>query len=370
MRVLQLLTQGRGGPVDHAVEVAVELARAGHESHLVGPAGERLRAAADRGVQVHVAEVASKTDLAGARAVAGVVRRVRPDVLHLQDRRAGLVGRVIAAQAAVPTVYTLHGVPDQLAPLVAGNLEVAPARARDRLAYLRLERLLASGPRSAVVTPCEALAIYAREHVGVRSDRVHTVYNGVSRELLAQPPRPVAEASGRLDALWLGLMEPVKRVGDLVAAAARLPEITLTLVGDGPERPRIEAAVAAAGSAARVRFAGFQAEPASYLRDADVFVLCSAAEACPMALLQAMASGTPVLATRVGGVPEIVRHGVDGFLVEPGRPDQLGAALGWIAADAPLRHAMGVSARSRVTERFGIERTVTDLLAVYEGTAR
>lgn len=369
MRVVQLVTQDRGGPVDHAVEVAAELARTGHESHLVGPPCERLRSAAERGVRVHVAEVTSKTDLAGAREVAAVVRRLRPDLLHLQDRRAGLVGRVIAAQAAIPAVYTLHGVPDQLASLVPGNLAVAPARGRDRLAYLRLERLLASGPRTAVVTPCEALTDYVTTHVGIRPERVHTVYNGVARELLAEEPRPVP-AGEHLGALWLGLMEPVKRVGDLVAAAAPLPQVRLTLVGDGPERGRIAAAVASAGSAARVSFAGFQADPTPYLRAAEVFVLCSAAEACPMALLQAMACGTPVVATRVGGIPEIVRHGVDGFLVDPGQPDQLGAALGWLAADVPLRRAMSLSARSRAVERFGIERTVVDLLDVYARTAR
>lgn len=367
MRVLQLVTQDRGGPVDHAVEVAVELARRGHESHLVGPPGGRLAAAAAHGVAVHDAEVTSKADLSGARAVAAVVRRLRPDLLHLQDRRAGLVGRVIGAQAAIPTVYTLHGVPDQLAPLVPGNLEIAPARARDRLAYLRLERLLASGPRTAVVTPCEALAQYARQHVGIRPDRVHTVYNGVGGDFLADAPRAEARG-GELGALWLGLMEPVKRVADLVAATARLPQVHLTLVGDGPERPQLEGAVAAAGSGGRVSFAGFQAEPAPYLRAADVFVLCSAAEACPMALLQAMACGTPVVATRVGGIPEIVRHGMDGFLVDPGRPEQLRSALAWLAADLPLRRAMSVSARRRVLERFAVEHMVEDLLGVYART--
>ncbi|WP_341351287.1 glycosyltransferase family 4 protein [Nocardioides convexus] len=196
---------------------------------------------------------------------------------------------------------------------------------------------------------------------------MHTVYNGVGGEFLADCPRP-ASAGGELDALWLGLMEPVKRVPDLVAATARLPQVRLTLVGDGPERERVEAAVAAAGSAERVSFAGFQADPAPYLRAADVFVLCSAAEACPMALLQAMACGTPVVATRVGGVPEIVRHGVDGFLVDPGQPEQIRSALGWLAADLPLRRAMSVSARRRVLERFGAERMVEDLLGVYART--
>ena len=366
MRVLQLLTQARGGPVDHAVEVAAELARTGHESHLVGPAGDYLDAAAARGVETHVAQVQSKTDLGGAHAVADTIDRVWPDVVHLQDRRAGLVGRVLAARCAIPSVYTLHGVPDELAGLVPGNLDVARRRARDRWTYLRLERLLAATPHSAVVTPCVALATYAREQVGVRADRVHTVPNGVgARWLDTDEPTSRAERD-QVTATWLGLMEPVKRVPDLVRAAAQVPGLALELVGDGPERNRIQAAMDAEGSIQRVHLAGFQTDPSPYLRGADVFVLPSAAEACPMALLQAMACGVPVIASRVGGVPEIVRNGVEGVLVDAGAVDQLAAALRLLAGDPVLRQRLGAAGRARVTAHFGIHHTVESLVRVYE----
>jgi glycosyltransferase involved in cell wall biosynthesis len=372
MRVLQLVTQTRGGPVDHATEVAAELARSGHESHLVGPAGDYLETAASHGVLTHVAEMQSKTDFGGAHAVADVIDRVWPDVVHLQDRRAGLVGRVLAARSAIPSVYTLHGVPDELAGLVPGNLDVAPRRARDRWTYLRLERLLAATPHSVVVTPCAALATYAREQVGVRADRVHTVPNGVGASWLTAPGAASHElppADGCVTATWLGLMEPVKRVPDLVRAAARVPGLTLELVGDGPERSQILATVDAEGSIQRVHLAGFQTDPSPYLRDADVFVLPSAAEACPMALLQAMACGVPVIASRVGGIPEIVRNGVDGVLVDAGDVDQLAAALMLLAGDADLRQRLGAAGRARVAERFGIQHTVRSLVGVYEEVA-
>lgn len=369
MRVLQLLTQSRGGPVDHAVEVAVELARLGHESHLAGPPGDRLAAAAQRGVQTHDTVVRGKADLAGAGAVAAVIDRVWPDVVHLQDRRAGLVGRVLATRCAIPSVYTLHGVPDELAGLVPGNLAVARRRARDRWAYLRLERLLATVPRSVVVTPCAALATYAREQVGVRRDRVVTVPNGIGVGWLAGPgPVPCAPRS-RVRATWLGVMEPVKRVPALVHAAVQVPGLDLELVGDGSERRQVEEVVAATSSSSRVHLAGYRTDPSPYLRDADVFVLPSAAEACPMALLQAMACGLPVVATRVGGVPEVVREGVDGILVDAGDDEQLVAALTLLAEDAALRRRLGEAGRTRVAERFGIEHSVRSLVAVYEGLA-
>lgn len=375
MRVLQLITQDRGGPVDHAVEVAVELARQGHDSHLVGPPGRYLAAASELGVSVHAAGIDRAGDLRGARQVARTVAAVRPDVLHLQDRRAGLVGRTIAAPRHLPSVYTLHGVPDQLADLVPGNLPMAAARRRDRWRYLRLEALLARTPRSVVVTPCRALATYAREHVGIPEDRVHAVPNGVARSWLEVSSDPVASDSvapdpdGPLRVTWLGLMQPVKRVPDLVAAVDRVPAATLRLVGDGPERSRIEASVGASAHAGRVTFEGFHDDASGVLRGADVVALPSAAEACPMALLQAMALGLPVVATRVGGVPEVVRDGVDGLLVTPGDVDQLARALGALAGDAALRRDMGRRGRQRVHEHFSIDRTTRALVDVYEGVA-
>lgn len=372
MRVLQLITQDRGGPVDHAVDVAVELARRGHESHLAGPVGSYAAALEVAGVVHHPTQVRSKTDLAGARAVARLLCAVRPDVLHLQDRRAGLVGRLVSWRSPVPAVYTLHGVPDPLAPLVPGNAVITPARTRDRVDNLVLERLLARAPGSAVVTPCGALARYARDHVGVPADRVRAVHNGVGDSWLAasadgdvpsDPARPVR-------AVWLGVMQPVKRVPDLVRAVTRVDGLHLELVGDGPQRPLVEAAVAAAGIGDRVRFHGFLDDPAAVLRGADLLVLPSAAEACPMALLQAMACSVPVVASRAGGIPEVVRDRVDGLLVDTGDDAQLVAALAELAADPQLRRRMGRSARERVEERFTVRSCVDALVEVYAEVAR
>lgn len=367
MRVLQLVTQDRGGPVDHAAEVAAELARLGHDSHLSGPPGPYLETAAHHGVRTHPAAMRGKTDVAGARDVAAVVAAVRPDVIHLQDRRAGLVGRVLATTSRTPSVYTLHGVPDELAPLVPGNLTVATRRTRHRWAYLLLERLLARAPRSVVVAPCAALAAYARDHVGVPAERVRTVPNGVGSAWLADAPARPESPHPR--ATWLGVMQPVKRVPELVHAASRVPDLQLQLVGDGPERRRVERAVTATGTTGKVRIAGYRSDPAPYLRDTDMFVLPSAAEACPMALLQAMACGVPVIASRVGGVPEIVRSGVDGLLVDAGADDQLVAALTLLTQDAALRRRLGDAGRARVASRFGIEHTVGSLLTIYEELA-
>lgn len=366
MRIVQLITQARGGPVDHAVDVANALAERGHESHLIGPEGSYSRGLASS-VSMHVLDVASKQDLGGAVKLAALLRRLAPDVLHCQDRRAGLVGRVAAAASGVASVYTLHGVPDSLAKYVPGNLEVAVETRAARLGNLAAERWLARVPRSRVITPCEALAAYAVEHVGIRPDRIRAIHNGVGPDWIGpvESGERSSGLSGETRMAWVGVMQPVKRVPQLIGALASVPDVRLTLVGDGPERGRVEASIASHAVADRVDLIGFVEDPRAYLLQADVLVLPSGAEACPMAILQAMACGLPIIASDVGGIAEVVRDGVDGLLVPAGDHDTLVAAMRHLGSDVSARLQMGKAARERVIDRFTIGHTVARLLEVY-----
>lgn len=223
-----------------------------------------------------------------------------------------------------------------------------------------------------MVTPCRALATYAVDHVGISRHRVRVVHNGIDPRWAAAPTYSPAVA-GRPPApplaAWLGVMQPVKRVPELVRAAAAVPGLRLHLIGDGPERPRVEQAIAATDTADRIEALGFCADPAPRLAEADLLVLPSAAEACPMAVLQAMASGLPVIASRVGGVAEVVRDGVDGLLLPAGDDAALRLALQRLATDVSLRRRLGASAQARARERFSLARCTADLIAVYEELA-
>lgn len=345
MRVWHLLTQPSGGPADHVADVAPVLASMGHEVTVVMPQGaaaSRVEAAGVRWVEL---SVASKRDVRGAGRFVALLRRERPDVLHCQDRRAGLVGRFAARASRVASVLTVHGAPDGLAHLVRGNLRVAPTRRRDRPYYLRFEPRLFD----AVVTPSEALAEYLRVHAGVSAT---VVPNGVDTARFA----PGGPGGGGL--LWLGLMEPVKRL-DVLLDALEASSRRAVLAGDGPLRSMVEARALPG-----VTLPGFVADPRPLFAAADAFVLSSAAENMPLALLQAMACGLPVVATSVGGIPEVVRDGVDGVLVPPGDAAALAAAFDRLTPE------MGESARQRVVESFSIERCAAGLAAVYDEVAR
>jgi glycosyltransferase involved in cell wall biosynthesis len=364
VKVALLLTQGTGGPADHVADVAPALAARGHEVVVVMPGGAAARRVEASGVRRLDLSLTSARDVAGVAALAALLGRLRPDVLHAHDRRAGLYGRLLGRARGVPRlVYTLHGVPDGLSYLVAGNAAAGRERPLDRTRYLTLERWLTLRTGALVVTPSHATGEYLRRRVGLATDRVRVVPNGIDPEPYAVPDRA---ARPRRRLLWLGLMEPVKRVDVLLDAVRDCPDVDLVLAGDGPLRPALEARAADLGG--RVTFAGFTDDVRPLLAACDTFVLSSAAENVPLALLRAMAAGMAPVATRVGGVPEVVRDGVDGLLVPPGDPAALAAALA--SLDTGRVMAFGRASAERVAAAFRVERCAEGLEEAYEAAAR
>ncbi|MDQ1710981.1 MAG: hypothetical protein QOE45_431 [Frankiaceae bacterium] len=359
MRVALLLTQGGGGPADHVADVAPALVARGHEVVVLMPDGAAALRIEAAGVRRLALSLTSARDVRGVASLASLLRRLRPDVLHAHDRRAGLYGRLLGRALHVPRlVYTLHGVPDGLSYLVAGNAAAARERPLDRLRYLSFERRLSSWSGAVVVTPSNATAEYLRRCVRLPADRVRVVPNGIDAKAYAVPSR---DPLPRRRVLWLGLMDRVKRVDVLLDALAECPDVDAVLAGDGPLRASLEARAAGLGD--RVTFAGFVADPRGLLAACDTFVLPSAAENAPLALLRAMAAGLAPVATRVGGVPEVVRDEVDGLLVPPGDPAALAAALR--SLDASRVAAFGASSARRVAESFDVERCAAGLEAAY-----
>ncbi len=365
-RVVQVLTQRHGGPVDHAVDVAVGLAGRGIDSHVVGPRGPGTVRAERAGVVWHPVVAGSKRDLPGLLRLARQLHRLRPDVLHLQDRRAGWVGRALGpALRGTRVVYTLHGVPDALSDLVRGNRRAARRRRRDRLYYLHGERWITRWSGAEVVSPSAAVAAYAVEHVGLATERVHVVPNGVDHRRFRPgdrgPGRP-----GELVVAWIGSLEPVKGLDVLVDALAGVEGVRVLLAGDGPSLEALEARLAAVGLADRVELLGRVAWPEEVLERADALLLTSLAESCPMVLLQAMAAGLPALSSAVGGVPEVLREGREGLLVPAGDAARVAAALSLLRDDPTRRRAMGDAARERVLAAYTLEHCLDRLVAVYD----
>jgi glycosyltransferase involved in cell wall biosynthesis len=254
------------------------------------------------------------------------------------------VAMLTSVMSGIPFSFTMHG-PDIF-------FEPMRWRIDEKIARAAFVACISDFCRS------QAMLFSDRRHW----DKLHVVHCGIEPDRYAGP----STATGA-DLLFVGRLAAVKGVPVLFDALRligdRLPGLRLTLIGDGPERPALMAEAAAMGLAGRVHFAGYKTsdEVAAALLQADLLVLPSFAEGVPVVLMEAMASGLPVVTSRIAGIPELVEDGVSGHLVPPGNPEALAEAIVGVLT-APDRAAMGAAGRRRVTRDFNT-RTEAEWLA-------
>jgi glycosyltransferase involved in cell wall biosynthesis len=200
------------------------------------------------------------------------------------------------------------------------------------------------------------LGIELDERVGSSDGRTET------RRYLGIP-------DGRFVVGWVGRMTAVKRGDDVLAGFKLLRErgveATLCLVGDGPDRPHLEQRAHELGIIRDTLFVGYQEDVGPLYAAFDALVLPSGNEGTPVSVIEALAAGRPVVATKVGGVPDVVRDGEDGFLVGTGATDELADRLTRLAGDPALRERLGAAGRERVLPRYAVERLVDDVDRLY-----
>jgi glycosyltransferase involved in cell wall biosynthesis len=168
---------------------------------------------------------------------------------------------------------------------------------------------------------------------------------------------------------WIGRMTTVKRTDDVLVSFKELRDLgvdaVLCLVGDGPDRSGLERRARELGIARDTLFLGYQEEVAPFYAAFDTLVLPSSNEGTPVSAIEALAAGRPVVATKVGGVPDVVRDGEDGYLVDAGDTKELAERLARLANDPSLRQRMGEEGRKRVLPRYAVDRLVDDVDRLY-----
>jgi glycosyltransferase involved in cell wall biosynthesis len=379
VRVLRVIARlNMGGPALHVAYLTHGLRERGYETTLV--AGSLARGedsmefvARELGIEAtHLPElrrdIAPIRDLQATLRLAQLIRRLRPDILHTHTAKAGAVGRMAASlvgDARPPiVVHTFHG-------------HVLRGYFGPRLSYgfRLLERWLARRTDALVAVSPEVRDELVR--LGVAPAEKFTVVR-VGIELSAR----VADLDGRAETRrrlgiardsftvgWVGRMTGVKRTSDVLLAFKRLRErgvdAFLCMIGDGPEREQLERRAHELGIMKRTLFLGYQEQVAPYYAALDAMILPSGNEGTPVSAIEALAAGRPVVATRVGGLPDVVREGEDGFLVAPGAVDELADRLERLAADEELRRRMGEAGRERVLPRYSVERLIDDVDALY-----
>ncbi|WP_299843951.1 glycosyltransferase [uncultured Jannaschia sp.] len=292
--------------------------------------------------------------LAEAMVLARYLRRTGCGQIHTHFANSSATVGVLAARLAnIGFSFTLHGPSDLF-----------------EAKYWRLDTKIAEARFVACISH------FARSQAMLHADpdqwhKLRIVHCGVVPELYDMPVP--AEPKAGLHLVFVGRLAPVKGLRILLDALARArearPDMRLTIIGDGPDRTELERLAAPMGAA--VSFAGAlsQADVAARLAAADALVLPSFAEGVPVVLMEAMASGKPVIATRVAGVSELVEDGVSGYLVPPGDVETLTARLLDLADNPDLRVKMGQAGREKVVRDFDIQHEAAWLARLFRGEA-
>ena len=379
MKVLRVIARlNMGGPALHVTYLTAGLRDRGYDTTLV--AGSLARGedsmeyvADELGVRVERLpelrrDISPVRDLLAVVRLAQLIRRERPTILHTHTAKAGAVGRVaalLAGNARPPiVVHTFHGhvLRGYFGPVVTYGFRL-------------LERWLARTTTALIAVSPEVRDELVRLGVAPR-DKFTVVRVGIElrdrvadRDGRAETRRVLGISPDCFTVGWIGRMTGVKRTGDVLLAFKQLRErgvdACLCLVGDGPERATAERRAHELGVMRNTFFLGYQEEVAPFYAAFDAMILPSGNEGTPVSAIEALAAGRPVVATRVGGVPDVVRDGEDGFLVDPGAVDQLADALGRLAEDPGLRERMGAAGRARVLPRYSVDRLVDDVDRLY-----
>ena len=290
-----------------------------------------------------------------------LLRRERPDIVHTHGWGTLVEGLVASRLAGIPVV--VHG--------EHGTLQLKRRqRWVQRASWSRTNQVLSVSAR---------LAEQMASEVGYAADRIRTLRNGVDLSRFQAGGRQEARLALGLpaDAVIVGTvgrLVPVKDQATLLEAAALLrregTQVTVLLAGEGPLSGPLRQKAEALGISADVHLLGHRPDVERVLSALDVFVLPSLSEGLSNTILEAMATGLPVVATLVGGADELVIDSVTGILVPPGAPAQLAAALAGILSDPEQRNRMGQAARRRAESEFSLPVVISRYQNLYEELAR
>jgi glycosyltransferase involved in cell wall biosynthesis len=355
--VLAIESSGPGGAENMVVRLAHALRERGDEPIVAtlrpGWMTERAQA---QGIPVWIHPQRPGVDLGWVMRFSRALRRERIDVLHTHEFAMNVFGGAAALLARTPAISTIHGrnwVADQ------------PRRA---LAYRALRRL-----GIPIVAVSEDLAGFLVEGLSLPRARLAVVHNGIPL-----PPERAADARAKADAraalaipsdrsliAAVGNLYPVKDHATLLRALAQLPEARVAIAGRGDQEEPLRRLAAERGLSDRLHLLGLRDDVETVYTAADVFVQPSRSEGLPLAVLEAMAHTLPVVASRVGGIPEAVVEGKTGFLVPPGDASALAAALAR-ALDAGTGAALGHAGRERAVAEFSVGKMAERYREMYQ----
>lgn len=304
------------------------------------------------GIQTYIIEKGKGLDWLLPIKLIKLFKQKEIDVVHAHNQSSWLYGAIAARLANIPLVYTEHTIINQKK-------------------WLRIEKIL-SRITTQITTVADSVAKFMISKAGVRPEKVSVLYNGIDADIYNQNiglRLNKTEFSIKHTDLLIGNVAsllPKKDHRTLLMAfklvVAKIPEAKLMIAGEGPMKNDLINLTSMLELKESVRFLGNRKDVPELLKIFNVFVLSSVREGLPMVLLEAMASGLPVVATAVDGNPELVAHGEAGFIVPPGNPEALAGAIISVLSDRDLAETMGAKGKKIVKDKFAF----SDMIKAYE----
>lgn len=358
MKIAFLITKAEaGGAQSHVLELIDGLIAAGHEAALaVGDEGWLTARAVERGVTVKIIPdlvhpIHPVRDMKAISQVQRWLQQEQPGLLHAHSSKAGLVGRVASRVTGIPSVFTAHGWAFTGGATTVRKLIAVPSE------------WLAARTGGEIICVSNYDRELAHRYAIAPEARLHTVWNGI--EDVAE--RAAHGSLGEPVITMVARFAVQKDHATLLRALASISDMPwrLRLVGDGPLLPEAKVLASSLGIEERVDFMGPRSDVAALLAQSDAFVLASRFEGLPISILEAMRAGLPVVASNVGGVPELVDEKT-GFLVSPEDATALARALGQLLGNPEIRAEMGAKGRGKFERDFKASTMIEKTLGIYK----
>jgi glycosyltransferase involved in cell wall biosynthesis len=340
-----------GGAERHVIHLGRALTDRGHSVTVACSVGGHFQAVGER-AGMKVVPLCGK--LAKRRFGAAFAWRVRrlvlhedPDLVHGHLYSGGLAAAFATAGTGIPLVLT-------------EQTEAPWRRRRQRLASAMAYRRAAK-----IIGVSKTITAAIERDFGIAPEKLSCIPNGVRLE-----QGPTSRPCGVPVIGLVARLTPEKDVGCFLNAAARVaerfPTAKFRIAGDGPLRPEVERLASDLGLGKRVSFLGVLDEMRPFFESVHVLAVTSVAEGTPLAIVEAMGASVPIVATRVGGIPEQVTDGHNGYLVEPRDPCALAERIGSILADPDAATRLGEAGRARALREFSVETMSDAIESVYE----
>jgi glycosyltransferase involved in cell wall biosynthesis len=361
MKIVQVLTRGDvlGGAQSHVRDLALELRNLGHSVVVISGARgiftEQLCKLGIPCLQLKnlVRPVKPHLDSAALFEMWNALRKLKPDLVCAHTAKAGWLARTAARLLNIPSVFTPHG------------WSMVDRSSLKRKAFFCWAENVASRMGTRVINVCEFERELAQEFGVCSASTLDVVLNGIP-DVASARARPIDAHPPTL--VMVARFEHQKDHSTLLRAISGLRYLDwrMVLIGEGELELEVRREIAKLGLETRVQVLPAATDVNSVLMEAQVFVLSTNFEALPISILEAMRAGMPVVATKVGGVGEAVRHGKTGLLVQRNDVDDLRAALLRMITDPALRVSLGSAGRSAYSAQFTSSTMVANTVEVYK----